>query len=328
MSESVFISIALPVYNGAKYLREALDSVCAQKFTEFELVVSDNASTDETPRICEEYAYRDPRIKVNRSERFLEQADNVNRAVSLCSGEWVKLFCHDDLMAPACMARIQEFAAKCPPQVGLIGNGTQWLFMNGYRYPETNDFAESQIWPGPQLIRNQLKGKRTPPLPCLTTAAVRRSAWESSSKFDSRFLHFDVYLWTRLLVEFDYAFIPESLTVYRIHGEQVAVSARKSMRSIADQRSFWPEFVRDCGDSLRLDRWERLMAKLRPLGTAGSAVAIEVLCGNPKGAVTTFAKTPLAWWPALPAFILRSYRSEKRKVASLLGRVPVREIYP
>lgn len=60
------VSIGLPVYNGARYVREALDSLLAQTFTDFELIVSDNASTDETEGICREYAARDSRIRYIR----------------------------------------------------------------------------------------------------------------------------------------------------------------------------------------------------------------------------------------------------------------------
>lgn len=64
------VSIGMPVYNGAQYIREALDSLLAQTFTDFELIISDNASTDATQSICEEYAHRDPRI------RYVRQAEN------------------------------------------------------------------------------------------------------------------------------------------------------------------------------------------------------------------------------------------------------------
>jgi len=60
----------MPVYNGEKYIREALDSLLAQTFTDFELIISDNASTDGTQVICEEYAARDPRI------RYVRQREN------------------------------------------------------------------------------------------------------------------------------------------------------------------------------------------------------------------------------------------------------------
>jgi glycosyltransferase involved in cell wall biosynthesis len=328
MSRPVPISIALPVYNGANYVREALDSIQAQTFTDFEIVISDNASTDETMDICQEYAHRDSRIRLNRSEEFLQQADNVNRAVALCSAEWVKLFCHDDLMAPECIASVMRTISNCDSRVGLIGNGEEWLFENGHRYPQESDSTQPQFWAGRKLTRRRLTGEATPPLPSLTTATVRKSAWQRSSRFDPRFVHFDTFLWIRLLVDWDYAYISRILTVNRIHDRQVAVSARKTMRSIDDHRLFWREFIRDCGNTLELDRRERLMAKLRPLGSAGAALAVEMMCGNARGAVAVFTKTPMAWWPILPAFILRSYRHEKRRIAALVDRVPLHEIYP
>lgn len=65
------VSIGMPVYNGQRYIREALDSLLAQTFTDFELIISDNASSDETPAICSEYAARDSRI------RYFRQSTNI-----------------------------------------------------------------------------------------------------------------------------------------------------------------------------------------------------------------------------------------------------------
>jgi glycosyltransferase involved in cell wall biosynthesis len=322
------ISIALPVYNGANYLCQALDSIRTQTFTDFEVIISDNASTDETPKICREYAERDKRIKVKRSQQFLQQAANVNRAVDLCSGEWVKLFCHDDLMAPDCMARIWELATGSPSTLGLIGNGEQWLFANDYRSPQGEHASEPTLWEGRTLIHRSLRGRTIPPLPSLTTATVRKSAWQSSQKFDSRFAHFDAFLWISLLVDWDYAFIPETLTVNRIHGAQVAVSARKTMRSIDDHRVFWREFLQNSGAALGLSPLEKLLTRLRPLGTAGSALAVEVLRGNTSGAVSAFSKTPISWWFVLPAFVIRGYRRERQKITALSHHVPIRQLYP
>ncbi len=256
MNGSLSISIALPVHNGANYLREALDSICAQTFSDFELVISDNVSTDETPRICQEYAHRDGRIKVSRSEALLGQADNVNRAVSLTSGEWVKLFCHDDLMAPDCMAAIGLAASGCTPRTGLIGNGEQWLFANGYRHSHLVNIPDGlQHWEGREFLRERLAGRQVPPLASLTTATLRKRAWLEAGGFESRFVHFDIFLWTQMLMNWDYLYIPEVLTVNRIHGAQVAVSARKSLKSVTDNQVFWPEFVRINGNALGLSRW-------------------------------------------------------------------------
>jgi glycosyltransferase involved in cell wall biosynthesis len=328
VTDRPLISIALPVYNGANYVRQALESIRAQIFTDFELIVSDNASTDETPEICREYARQDKRIRIHRNSQFLPQAENVNRAVDLCSGEWVKLVCHDDLMMPDCLTKIWEFATKSPLRLGLIGNGEQWLFGNDYRYPQEDDVSAPRIWDGRTLVRSCLTNKVTPPLPSLTTATVRKSAWQSSRKFDTRFAHFDAFLWFSLLADWDYGFIPQILTVNRIHRDQVAVSARKTMRSIEDHRLYWREFVRSSGKVLGLSPVEKLMARLRPLATAGSVVAIEVIRGDTTGAISSFVQTPPSWWIVLPPFVIRSYYQEKRKITKLIQHVPTCELYP
>jgi glycosyltransferase involved in cell wall biosynthesis len=73
------LSIGLPVYNGEKFLSEALDRFLAQTFKDFEIIICDNASTDRTPQMCREYAERDPRVRYCRDERNLGSVANLNR---------------------------------------------------------------------------------------------------------------------------------------------------------------------------------------------------------------------------------------------------------
>ena len=77
------VSIGLPVCNGENYLKQALDSIMAQTYTDFELIISDNASTDRTAQICKEYANRDPRIRYYRNEKNLGAARNFNYVFEL-----------------------------------------------------------------------------------------------------------------------------------------------------------------------------------------------------------------------------------------------------
>src|SRR5213076_1335599 len=72
------VSIGLPVFNGEKYLDEALRSILAQSFRDFELIICDNASTDQTRAICEGYAAIDPRIRYYRSENHIGGGRNAN----------------------------------------------------------------------------------------------------------------------------------------------------------------------------------------------------------------------------------------------------------
>jgi glycosyltransferase involved in cell wall biosynthesis len=95
----------MPVYNGERYLAEALDSIVSQTYTDFELVISDNASTDATEEICRGYASRDERIRYHRGEVNRGAAWNYNRVFALSRGKYFKWASHDDRCAPAFLER-------------------------------------------------------------------------------------------------------------------------------------------------------------------------------------------------------------------------------
>lgn len=100
------VSIGLPVYNGERFLAETLDSILGQTFADFELIISDNDSTDATPVICTEYAAREPRIRFFRSSENRGAAWNYNRVFELSRAEYFKWAAADDLLAP-------EFLDEC-----------------------------------------------------------------------------------------------------------------------------------------------------------------------------------------------------------------------
>ncbi len=85
------VSIGIPVYNGGKYLEETLDSILNQTFTDFEVIVSDNASTDNTREIVEAYAAKDPRVRYYRNAENIGAAPNYNRTFELSRGKYFRL---------------------------------------------------------------------------------------------------------------------------------------------------------------------------------------------------------------------------------------------
>ena len=105
---SARVSLGLPVYNGEKYLRQALDSLLAQSFKGFELIIVDNASTDATQEICESYAASDSRIRYYRNASNIGAAPNWNRAFDLATGEYFKWAAHDDVCSPRLLERCVE----------------------------------------------------------------------------------------------------------------------------------------------------------------------------------------------------------------------------
>jgi glycosyltransferase involved in cell wall biosynthesis len=102
------VSIGLPVFNGDNYLAGALDSILQQTYSDVELIISDNASTDRTEEICREYASSDARIRYFRNGTNLGAALNYNRVFALSSGKYFKWASHDDLCAPEFLERCVE----------------------------------------------------------------------------------------------------------------------------------------------------------------------------------------------------------------------------
>ncbi len=113
------LSIGLPVYNGENYLRDALDSFLTQTFEDFEVIISDNASTDKTQEICEEYAAKDQRIRYERQAQNQGAASNYNRTFELARGELFKWAAHDDICLPTFLEKCIEALDQAGPNTVL-----------------------------------------------------------------------------------------------------------------------------------------------------------------------------------------------------------------
>ncbi len=94
------VSVCMPVFNGANFIEEALDSVSQQNFEDYELIVTDNASTDATEDIVRRRAASDPRIRYVRNEKNIGAAENYNLGFRLARGTYVKWMAHDDKLSP------------------------------------------------------------------------------------------------------------------------------------------------------------------------------------------------------------------------------------
>ena len=145
------ISVGVPVYNGERFLAEALDSLLKQTFTDFEIVISDNASRDRTAEICQRFAARDARIKYYRSDTVLPPAANHNRAFDLSTGEFFKWAAHDDLCEPTflerCVAALQNdsHVVLAYPQARVIDDEGAPLVDYTYRIDTGNPHAAKRF---------------------------------------------------------------------------------------------------------------------------------------------------------------------------------------
>ena len=119
------VTIGMPVYNGQRFVRATLDSLLAQTFTDFELLICDNASTDSTEQICREYAARDPRVRYVRNERNIGPAPNYNKCFELARGELFKWSAADDTIAPDFLARCVAELDRDPSLAGCYTRTTE-----------------------------------------------------------------------------------------------------------------------------------------------------------------------------------------------------------
>lgn len=119
-NDSPLLSIGLPVYNGGRFLRGALTSILQQSFSDFELIISDNASTDDTPTICAEFARYDGRIRYSRNETNIGLARNHNRTFLLSRGRYFKWAAHDDEYDPAMLSTCVDVLERVGRHISVV----------------------------------------------------------------------------------------------------------------------------------------------------------------------------------------------------------------
>jgi glycosyltransferase involved in cell wall biosynthesis len=208
------VSIGMPVYNGEKYIKNALESILNQTFTDFELIISDNASTDGTRRICEAYASMDPRIRYYRSERNRGASWNFNRVFQLSSGKYFKWVAHDDLHAPDFLSRCFEILEKepsvllCHSRVKIIDEDGNFIQDYGIRLNTGSHKPHERCY---ELLRKHL---------CYPIFGLIRSDALRMTPLYGNYAHCDEILLLRLGLLGRFHEIPEFLFFARKHPEQ------------------------------------------------------------------------------------------------------------
>jgi glycosyltransferase involved in cell wall biosynthesis len=119
--EKPLVSVGVPVHNGGPHLRDALDALLAQDYENLEIVVADNASTDDTPATCREYEARDSRVRVHRYEKQVSFAQNFNRTLKLAEGEYFFWAAHDDTRETSFVSKLVDSLRAQPGAVLAFG---------------------------------------------------------------------------------------------------------------------------------------------------------------------------------------------------------------
>ncbi|MEX2455410.1 MAG: glycosyltransferase family 2 protein [Rhodospirillaceae bacterium] len=213
-----FVSVVTPVYNGASYLAECIDSVLMQRYPNFEHVIVDNASTDATREIAERYARRDPRIRIVECSEHLPVVANWNRSLEHISEQsrFVWVLPADDAMMGDSLTRMTGLAAT-NPSVGIVAS----LRLRGSKIQCSGLPAGQNVFPGSEIVRLFFREEVFAFSP--TGSLIRRDLIEAQkpSFYPDRYLHADVAGFFEVLDRVDFGFVHELLMFSREHDESV-----------------------------------------------------------------------------------------------------------
>jgi len=278
------VTVLTPVYNGADYLVECIESVLNQTYKHFEYIIVNNCSTDRTLEIAQEYATKDSRIRVHNNEQFVAVIANHNIAFNLMSSDarYSKMVSGDDYLFPDCLERMVEFA-EAHPSVGIVGayqlSGSiiKW---QGFQYP-TSVFRGREI--GRRiLLRPQVfvQGEPVFGFGTPTSLMYRADLVRSTTEFyPNPSPHSDTSACFNCLRYSDFGFIYQVLSYERTHGETQSSASKQMNRyssayldDLLHYGSYYltpDELRRELGNSL--SHYRRFLAKNYLLGSKDKA---------------------------------------------------------
>ena len=207
------ITIAIPNYNSAAFITESIGSVLRQTRGDFELLVIDDASTDDSANIVQSFS--DPRIRFYQNTARLGLVGNWNACLERARGEYVCIFHDDDVMLPEMLERSVGVLEQ-HPNAGYVFSAIERIDALGnqiyaYRPPENDRICE-----GATFFREPVCGN---PISA-SSVVTRRAAYAHVGKFDARLDYTpDWEMWMRLALQYDVAYIAETLTYRREHEQ-------------------------------------------------------------------------------------------------------------
>ena len=222
------VSVCIPAYRGAAHIKASIDSVLAQTWTDFELIVIDDDSPDDTFAIASSVG--DERMRCLRNERRLGAQDNWTRSLREACGRYVKILPQDDLLAPDCLERqVAVLDADSRHEFALVFSARRIIDTAGRLLLERRPFGARALRVDGRNIfrRSLLRGTNTVGEP--GGVLFRRAIAEKIGGFDATFPYvIDLDYWLRLLEHGDASYIPDTLASFRVTPTQWSVAIGRS----------------------------------------------------------------------------------------------------
>jgi glycosyltransferase involved in cell wall biosynthesis len=283
------LSVLIPVYNGEPFLAECIESVLAQDFDDYELLISDDYSTDGTGAVIKRYAAKDRRIRWWTNPATLELGGNFNRCLTEARGEFVKFVFADDKLLDTTMIRRMVEVLEQQPDVSLVGCASHVIDEHSQLLAFRNHFGRSGVWNGREII---VRCFETPGNIIGEPSLVMFRRSQVGSGFNSRYRQIvDLEFYFHLLEQGKFAFIAEPLAAWRRHpAQQTEVNRRTGLSA---QEELWlirewfsKPWLRECVTRQMLFTQIRHLKK--QYGAEAGDLTSEMMCRLGRGWFTAY----------------------------------------
>lgn len=273
------VSVILTSYNHAKYLREAIDSTLNQTFTDFELIVWDDASTDNSWEIIQ--SYTDARIKAFRNEKQSLARYGMNKAIQeVACGDYIAIHHSDDAWLPEKLEKQVAFL-DANPNIGAVFSDLLVMGENGELLPE-DTHSHQKLFAQPNRSRHEwlnhffYKGNAL----AHPSVLIRKQCYSTCGMYRFGFPVADYDMWVRLCMRYEIYVLPEKLTKFRVRDNEANLSANRPASRLKGYFQ-WLQILRNYRTIISRDE----LLKIFP-----EAVSYD----SPKGFIPTFVLAMMA----------------------------------
>lgn len=250
MERSPKVSILIPTYNYGHHIDEAIQSALNQTYTDFEMVIVDDQSTDNTDEVVAKYL-NDKRIRYYKNPVNLGLVENFNRCLSYAKGEYIKFLLADDKFEPSLLEKFVQIMEKYP-NVSLVTSNRD---MFGTEIKKRN-LPFTGLREGKKVIFESLREKNGNWIGEPTTVMFRRSDLRVGNFNPAYYCLVDWEMWLRLLCVGDCYIIPETLSYFRVHADQASKKILKDYKFTFEDYLFYKEIQAHNRYQLDLGRLE------------------------------------------------------------------------
>lgn len=249
-SPAPMVSICVPTYNGARYLDDCLKGIFAQTFKDFEVLIVDDCSKDQSAAIVRTWMNLDARVRLHVNEVNQGLVENWNRCIKLARGQWIKFLFQDDLMEPECLASMlavgQSGGGFVACARNVIYSGVPDEKMKAW-FSDHERRLQAIYSNRPEISADEYSREKLAALefnivgePSVTL--IQRSLFQSYGYFDPLLIQLcDSEMWNRLACNVGIQYLSEKLVSFRVHGNSATQSnqSRKFRAGTLDEIVEW-----------------------------------------------------------------------------------------